>query len=131
MTARDLLLQQFGIVYYMVARNVEGMTHEGSLARAAGGGNTANWIIGHLVSVHNAIMGLAAWRGRRPAPAAEWRRPRICRGPRDELPGVSRQASGQPSGRQFESRNSEMPVERECVRHAVAAHRLEAHGIGE
>lgn len=58
MTARDLLLQQYGIVYYMIDRNIEGLTHDDSLAPAAGGGNTANWILGHLVNVHNFVMAL-------------------------------------------------------------------------
>jgi hypothetical protein len=59
MNARDLLVQQYGVIYYMVGRNVDGLTHDDSLAPAAGGGNTANWILGHLVSVHNAVMSLA------------------------------------------------------------------------
>jgi uncharacterized damage-inducible protein DinB len=56
MNARDLLIQQFGAIYAVIARNVEGLTHEDSLAPAAGGGNTANWILGHLVNVHNTLM---------------------------------------------------------------------------
>jgi uncharacterized damage-inducible protein DinB len=60
MNAREMLVQQYGVIYFMVSRNIEGLTHTDSLAApAAGGGNTANWILGHLVSVHNAIMGLA------------------------------------------------------------------------
>lgn len=59
MTARDLLVQQYGAIYYMVSRNVDGLTHDDSLTSpAAAGGNTANWILGHLVSVHNAVMSL-------------------------------------------------------------------------
>lgn len=56
MTGRDMLVQQFGAIYSVVARNIEGLTHADSLAPAAGGGNTANWIFGHLVSVQNAVM---------------------------------------------------------------------------
>lgn len=56
MTARDLLVQQFGMIYGVVARNLEGLTHADSLAGAAGGGNTANWIHGHVVDVQNAVM---------------------------------------------------------------------------
>ena len=58
MTGRDMLVQQFGAIYSVIARNVEGLTHADSLAPAAGGGNTANWILGHLVNVHNAVMGI-------------------------------------------------------------------------
>lgn len=58
MNVRDLLLQQFGMVYGIVGLNVKGLSHEDSLAPAAGGGNTANWILGHLINVHNAAMQL-------------------------------------------------------------------------
>lgn len=56
MNTRDLLVQQFGMIYGVIARNVDGLTHADSLAPGAGGGNTANWILGHLVNVHNAVM---------------------------------------------------------------------------
>lgn len=56
MHVRDMLVQQYGAIYSVIARNVEGLTHAGSLAPAAGGGNTANWILGHLVSVQNGVM---------------------------------------------------------------------------
>jgi uncharacterized damage-inducible protein DinB len=56
MTTQEMLVQQFRSIYFVIARNVDGLTHEDSLAPAAGGGNTANWILGHLVNVQNAIM---------------------------------------------------------------------------
>jgi uncharacterized damage-inducible protein DinB len=56
MNARDMLVQQFDSIYRVIARNVEGLTHDDSLAPAAGGGNTANWVLGHVVNVQNAIM---------------------------------------------------------------------------
>ena len=56
MNARDLLVQQYGAIYGVIARNVAGLTHADSLAPAAGGGNTANWILGHVVNVHNGVM---------------------------------------------------------------------------
>ena len=56
MTGRDLLVQQFGAIYIVIARNIDGLTHADSLAPAAGGGNTANWILGHLVNVQNQVM---------------------------------------------------------------------------
>ncbi|MGH7577901.1 MAG: DinB family protein [Longimicrobiales bacterium] len=58
MVGRDILVQQFGTIYAVIARNVDGLTHEDSLAPGAGGGNTANWILGHLVNVQNAVMQL-------------------------------------------------------------------------
>jgi uncharacterized damage-inducible protein DinB len=56
MTTQEMLVQQFDSIYAVIARNVDGLTHEDSLAPAAGGGNTANWILGHLVNVQNAMM---------------------------------------------------------------------------
>jgi uncharacterized damage-inducible protein DinB len=56
MTGRDMLVQQFGAIYSVIARNIEGLTHADSLAPAAGGGNTANWILGHVVNVQNGLM---------------------------------------------------------------------------
>lgn len=56
MHVRDLLVQQYGMVYEMIRRNVEGISHSDSLTQAAGGGNTANWILGHLTNVQNAVM---------------------------------------------------------------------------
>ena len=56
MSARDLLVQQFGMIYGVIARNVDGLTHADSLAPTAGGGNTANWILGHVVNVQNSLM---------------------------------------------------------------------------
>jgi hypothetical protein len=59
MSARELLVHQYGLVYMTAAANLAGVTHEQSLAQPAGGGNCANWILGHLVNVHNAVMGEA------------------------------------------------------------------------
>jgi len=56
MTTRDLLVQQFGMIYDIAARNLEGMTHEHSLVQPRPTGNCANWILAHLVSVHNGVM---------------------------------------------------------------------------
>jgi uncharacterized damage-inducible protein DinB len=58
MTGQQLLAQQFKLFYDTAARNVSGMTHEQSLAQTQGGGNCANWILGHLVNVHNSVMRL-------------------------------------------------------------------------
>lgn len=58
MKAQDLLVHQFTVFYVVAEKNLEGMTHEDSLV-SIGGGNCANWILGHLVNVHNGVMGLA------------------------------------------------------------------------
>ena len=57
MTGREVLVQQYDAVYRVIARNIEGLTHADSLAPTAGG-NTANWILGHLVNVQNRVMGI-------------------------------------------------------------------------
>ena len=65
-TARDVLVHEFGLVYATAAMNLEGMTQADSLAQPAGNANCANWILGHLVSVQNAVMEVAGlepvWR---------------------------------------------------------------------
>lgn len=58
MNARDILVQQYGAIYAVIARNIEGLSHDDSLAPGAGGGNTANWILGHVVNMQNAVMGI-------------------------------------------------------------------------
>ena len=55
MHVRELLVQEFDTIYRVIALNVEGLTHADSLVPAAGGGNTANWILGHVVNVQNAM----------------------------------------------------------------------------
>jgi uncharacterized damage-inducible protein DinB len=56
MDGRDLLVQQYDSMYRVVARNIDGLTHADSLKPAAGGGNTANWILGHLANVQSSVM---------------------------------------------------------------------------
>jgi uncharacterized damage-inducible protein DinB len=56
MNVRDMLVQQYGAIYSIIARNIDGLMHADSLAPAAGGGNTANWILGHLTNVQNGVM---------------------------------------------------------------------------
>lgn len=58
MKQQQSLAQHFGLMYGVAASNIEGMTKEQSLAQPSPGGNCANWILGHLVDVQNAAMGL-------------------------------------------------------------------------
>lgn len=58
MHVRDVLMLQYDAIYRIIGRNIEGLTPADSLAPSAGGGNTANWILAHLVNVHNQIMDL-------------------------------------------------------------------------
>jgi len=58
MDARELLRQQFSLMYQVAERNLEGMSRQHSLAHPAPGGNCANWILGHLTNVQNGAMKL-------------------------------------------------------------------------
>jgi len=64
MNSQQVIAHQFGLVYRMIADNVDGMTAEQSLAQPSPGGNCANWIVGHLTNVQNGVMGLI---GQKPA----------------------------------------------------------------
>ena len=58
MGLKENLAMQFGLVYRMVADNVEGMTPAQSVAQPPAGGNCANWVLGHLTNVQNRVMAL-------------------------------------------------------------------------
>ncbi len=57
MTGAALLAHQLRVVHVVVSQNVDGMTPEDALLQPPGGGNCANWILGHLVNVHNGLAG--------------------------------------------------------------------------
>jgi uncharacterized damage-inducible protein DinB len=56
MNMQEAIAHQFGLVYGVTATNLEGLTHEQSLAQPSPGGNCANWILGHLTNVQNGVM---------------------------------------------------------------------------
>jgi len=58
MTGAALLAHQLRVLHVVTARNLEGMSAGDSLAQPPGGGNCANWILGHLVNVHNELAGV-------------------------------------------------------------------------
>jgi uncharacterized damage-inducible protein DinB len=58
MTAAALLSHQLRVLHVVAAQNLEGMSPEDSLVQPPGGGNCANWILGHLVNVHNNLAGV-------------------------------------------------------------------------
>jgi uncharacterized damage-inducible protein DinB len=58
MNTRDMLGQHYGLMYRLAATNLAGISPEQSLAQPSHGGNCANWILGHMVNVHNGIMQL-------------------------------------------------------------------------
>jgi uncharacterized damage-inducible protein DinB len=55
---QDLLAQQYDLVYGTALANLAGMTPDDALAEPAGGANTASWILGHLIFMHNGAMRL-------------------------------------------------------------------------
>lgn len=58
MRTQELLTRQYELVYALSIPNLQGMTPADSLVASAGDGNTANWVLGHLISVHNGAMEL-------------------------------------------------------------------------
>lgn len=55
---RDILIRMFQINQYAALKNVDGFTHEESLRGPDGGGSCANWVLGHIVSSRNHLLGL-------------------------------------------------------------------------
>jgi uncharacterized damage-inducible protein DinB len=53
-----VLALQFGIGAFVLERNLAGVTNEESLRRPQPGGNTMNWIVGHVVRARNQALGL-------------------------------------------------------------------------
>ena len=54
----NTLSQLFGIIHKTVTVNTEGLTHADSLTQPPGGGNCANWVLGHMVANRNVVMEL-------------------------------------------------------------------------
>ncbi len=55
---KDVLKTQVQVMYGTLGDNLAGLTQEDSVVQPAGGGNCANWILGHLTDVQNNVMGL-------------------------------------------------------------------------
>ncbi len=47
----EVLRRQTGNTGGVVRRNIEGVTHEASLRHPEPGGNSMNWVVGHLLWV--------------------------------------------------------------------------------
>jgi len=58
MNGKDALKQQFGFLYFAMKRNLEGFGAEDALKQPSPEGNCANWMLAHLLGVHNGVMGL-------------------------------------------------------------------------
>jgi len=52
----ETLAIQFGMNQYIAKMNLEGITHEESLVRAAETGNHINWLVGHVVATRCALL---------------------------------------------------------------------------
>lgn len=48
--------QQLGAIQWCVQRNVEGLTQQDSLIQPKAGGNCLNWVVGHLLLVHDKTL---------------------------------------------------------------------------
>lgn len=55
---RQALVKLFDYNLRVVELNLEGVTFEESLVQPQGGGNCANWVLGHIVANRNPIMEL-------------------------------------------------------------------------
>jgi uncharacterized damage-inducible protein DinB len=54
----QVLAFQFGVGAFVLQRNLVGVTNEESLRAPKPGGNTMNWIVGHVVRTRNQALGL-------------------------------------------------------------------------
>ncbi len=55
---KDALRTQLEFVHYSVHANLEGISDEESLASAEQGGNSINWVLGHMVNSRAALLEL-------------------------------------------------------------------------
>jgi hypothetical protein len=54
----EVLAFQFGVGAFVLERNLAGVTNQESLRQPQPGGNTMNWIVGHVVRTRNQALGL-------------------------------------------------------------------------
>ncbi len=69
---RDTIALQLEMAKWALHQNVDGLTHDESLVPPAGGGNCANWVVGHLASTFDRMLEAT---GGEPTLAAERREP--------------------------------------------------------
>jgi uncharacterized damage-inducible protein DinB len=75
----QVLARIFEFSYLALGRNLEGLTHEESLSAPEPGGNSLNWVLGHLLVYRNNVMKLL---GQPPA----WDSPKAARYARGSAP---------------------------------------------
>jgi uncharacterized damage-inducible protein DinB len=76
---RQALAAMFQFSHGALGRNLEGISHEESLRAPEPGGNSLNWVLGHLLSYRNRILALL---GQPPA----WDSPQAARYARGSAP---------------------------------------------
>lgn len=54
--AQQTLITQFGYTYYVLNHNMKDISDEESLRPPADGGNTMNWVVGHILSTRCSIV---------------------------------------------------------------------------
>lgn len=68
----ELLSDQLSYNHRVLEINTEGLTHDDSLAAPSGGGNSLNWVLGHVVASRNGMLKLLGrepiWGKERAAP---------------------------------------------------------------
>ena len=55
---REALITQLACTHVTVQKNLEGVDHEASVRTPEGGGNSINWVVGHIVSTRGGILKL-------------------------------------------------------------------------
>ena len=53
---KDTVIPQFEFVKWAVHQNLEGLSHEDSLVTPDAGGNSTNWVVGHLVNAYDNLL---------------------------------------------------------------------------
>jgi uncharacterized damage-inducible protein DinB len=56
MPQASLLSKLFELNYGALFRNLEGITHEESLVHPEPGGNSINWVLGHILATRNRVL---------------------------------------------------------------------------
>ena len=56
MNAAEHLLSQFQASHYVLHKNLEGISQEESLKPLVGGGNSMNWVLGHIVATRQLVL---------------------------------------------------------------------------
>ena len=56
MSSIDPILTQFALCHGAIRRNLEGLSHEESIIRPGNGGNSANWVIGHILTSRSGLL---------------------------------------------------------------------------